>query len=292
MTDTPFAHTVALSESALLHIEGPDSERFLQGQLTCDVAGLARQHWTLGACCNAKGRMVANFVIARDGDSFWLRLPQAQAVALQQHLSRYAVFFKTSMTLADNYHLSGHLPARLPLVTLSGQHPLRVDSGVLLLSWPDGREEVWSPAGTDAEENDGLWQQQDLALGLVWVQEASREAWVPQYIGWQIQGGVSFKKGCYTGQEIVARLQYLGKSKKYLVAVHSDEHLQPSVLTDVLDAQGKSIGEIAAWYGQQGLAVIQGSLPDSACVSEKPVKLATLFYTEDNHGADTPVTSA
>lgn len=285
MSTSPTTQIVSLNQFRLLKVEGPDSERFLQGQLTCDVVKLADQHWELGACCTAKGRMVANFLIARSNDAFWLRLPAAQAEALKNHLSRYAVFYKTSMSV-DERPLAGHLPANLTLTTAAGQHPLTSADDQLSLQWPDGRVEVWG----EASDNDGhAWTAQDLATGLVWVEEASREAWVPQYIDWQIQGGVNFKKGCYTGQEIVARLQYLGKSKKQLAALSATSALELQPLQAVTDSSGKTIGDIAAWDGQQGLAVLQvDSLPAEVKVGENTLVPATLFYTELSNETDTP----
>lgn len=290
MSDTAFVHTVPLNRFTLLRVEGPDSERFLQGQLTCDVTALTDGQWTLGACCNAKGRMIANFVLARTAaEHYILRLPAGQTEALQQHLSRYAVFYKTAMNTDTGTAVSGRLPASPSPALLAAPQPVRSDNGSLILSWPDGREEIWGANTASGDET--LWHQQDIRQGLVWVQEASREAWVPQYIDWQLQGGISFSKGCYTGQEIVARLQYLGKAKKRLALVSADSALQPALLTDVTNAAGKSIGEIAAWEDSQGLAVISSEMPQSAQIGEKTVKLCALFYTEGNDGEETPPTA-
>ncbi|WP_430459620.1 YgfZ/GcvT domain-containing protein [Thalassolituus sp. LLYu03] len=282
---TSITFPVSLAQYRLLKVEGPDSERFLQGQLTCDVVKLADQHWEAGACCTAKGRMVANFIIARLGQDFWLRLPAAQAEALKAHLGKYAVFYKTRMSI-DERPLAGRLPDSLQQSTLNGQHPLRADGDQCVLSWPDGREEIW---GLTADADAAAWQRADQAMGLVWVEDVSREAWVPQFIDWQVQGGVNFKKGCYTGQEIVARLQYLGKAKKQLVSVSASQPLDLKPLDALHDAHGKSIGEIASWHGQHGLAIVQGEeCPVSANACENTVNIATLFYTEASKEADAP----
>lgn len=285
MSASALSPTISLSRFALLKVAGPDSERFLQGQLTCDVVKLADQHWETGACCTAKGRMVANFIIARTGTDFWLRLPQAQAVALKNHLSKYAVFYKTSMTL-DERAIAGCLPQQAVQTTLAGQHPLRTDGQQIILSWPDGRVEIW---GAEAGGDDSRWNALDIAMGVVWVEEASREAWVPQFIDWHVQGGVNFKKGCYTGQEIVARLQYLGKSKKHLLLAEAAAELPLKPLDDLQDESGKSIGEVASWNGTMGLIIVQGeNIPGLAKAGENTIKIATLFYTEASTEADAP----
>ncbi len=107
------------------------------------------------------------------------------------------------------------------------------------------------------------WWLGDIAEGIVWVEEASREAWVPQFIDWHIHEGISFRKGCYTGQEIVARLQYLGKSKKNLVAVSTVADANIAIMTALQDSQGKTLGDIAAWCGRLGLAVMNSDWPES-----------------------------
>lgn len=270
---------------ALLEISGPDSERFLQGQLTCDVVALNDRRWITGACCTAKGRMVANFVIARQGQQFWLRLPADQTDALRQHLSRYAVFFKTTLTdHSADWQVLGELPATLQPQRLDGPQPLLDDDAGLSLQWPDGRREYWRPAAdvrSEARLTDD-WHLADLQLGLIWVTSASREAWVPQHIHWQQQGGISFRKGCYTGQEIVARLQYLGKNKKQLLSLHSEQPQTFSPLQPLTDGDGRTCGEIAAWYGQQGLAIINGeAAPDQVFAAEIPLQTRQLSYTDD-----------
>ena len=270
-----------LSLFSVLRVSGPDSERLLQGQLTCDVARVTEDTWVPGACCTAKGRMVANFILVRQGEDFLLRLPTAQLPLLLNHLKKYAVFYKTQLADAG--------------LTLIGRVDLKADArgvrqvdGGLMLNWTDGRAELWS-ADDEQTRNwlsgplmpEAEWLNQDIASGWVWVTPASQDAWIPQYIGWQDQGGISFQKGCYTGQEVVARLQYLGKSKRHLYRVYADQ-LLPAVMTPV-SLGTKQIGELAAVCGRTGLAVI--SADDSgieARAGDSDVRLEKLFYTEEH----------
>ncbi|WP_419811261.1 YgfZ/GcvT domain-containing protein [Bacterioplanoides sp.] len=297
-------HTSAISEGSytwlaqfgLLRVCGPDSERFLQGQLTCDVAKLSEDQWLLGACCTAKGRMVANFIIARDAQGYWLRLPLMQVDALAQHLKKYAVFFKTELLnftashkVIGSYHASEtDLPATLTWSESGAQ-----------LQHHDGRREYWLT--NDAAEqllneqlqteqplkNSEDWALADIQQGLIWVTEASREHWIPQNINWQHLGGVSFNKGCYTGQEIVARLQYLGKAKKAVFLLSSEQAASPELLSSIKDSTGKAIGELASWHHTHGIALLNDD--DSLSVIELQDKeigqfsatLKKLSYTEE-----------
>lgn len=273
----------SLADFALLHITGADSERFLQGQLTCDVVALAPQHWTLGACCNAKGRMVANFVIAKTSTGFWLRLPKLQVEALKQHLSRYIVFFKAQMHSHLNQPVYGSLKTlkKAPERVTEPLAFVQQEEGITL-SWPDGRSERWLFAAQNTEQAPAFqqaWHSADIRQGLVWVTADSQLEWLPQEIDWQEQGGVSFNKGCYTGQEIVARLQFLGKSKKHLVQLNSAESLTASILTPIHDENGQEVGKIVAWQQQQGLAILNKKLQQQQLhLAEHKLQCSALFY--------------
>lgn len=279
-TELSFA---ALPEFALLEVSGPDSERFLQGQLTCDVVALEDLHWTLGACCTAKGRMVANFVIVRRADSFWLRLPKPQVTALREYLQKYAVFFKAELIEhLDDWQISGsELESTEPQLLEAARAVEEFAEGIRF-TWPDGRTEQWLNTPQANLPTNKLWQHADIKQGIAWVTEASIEKWVPQNIDWHQQGGVSFNKGCYTGQEIVARLQYLGKSKKSLVHISSNTPLDINLLDSVLNNEGKTIGEVVSWHEHQGLAFINQDENNDLTVNDLPVLISPLFYTDDS----------
>lgn len=274
----------SLSDFALLHVTGTDSERFLQGQTTCDVVALAPNHWILGACCNAKGRMVANFVIAKTDDGFWLRLPRAQVEALKTHLSRYIVFFKATMHSHLDNRVWGNtteLNADPVLIT----QPLAAinEEQSLILNWPDGRQECWyfnEPSQNESAATTQLaWHAADIRQGLVWVTETSQLHWLPQEIDWPQQGGVSFSKGCYTGQEIVARLQFLGKSKKQLVRIESNESFAVPILNKLTNSDNQEVGELAAWQQQQGLAILNSNLQQQALqLANHNISWQPMFY--------------
>ncbi len=278
-TELSFA---ALPDFALLEVTGPDSERFLQGQLTCDVVALEDLHWTLGACCTAKGRMVANFVIVRRDDSFWLRLPKLHVSTLKEYLHKYAVFFKTELIEhLNDWQVIGSEHENTEPQLLEAARAVEVSADGISFTWPDGRTEKWLSKPQPELPTSKLWRQADIKQGLVWVDEASMEQWIPQNIDWHQQGGVSFNKGCYTGQEIVARLQYLGKSKRSLVNISSSIPLEINVLDQVTNAEDKSVGEVVTWYEQQGLAFINQDEQFELTVNNQPLSISQLFYTDD-----------
>lgn len=273
-----------LTTFSLLEINGPDAERFLQGQLSCDVVTLNNHHWTLGACCNAKGRMVANFMIAKIGDSFWLRLPSDNIESLKQHLSRYIVFFKAQMTIKDDWQILGNS-------TVDNPQPERISQPLTfqalpekyIFTWPDGRQECWQSQHSSGASIDSEWHSADIQQGLAWVTAASQLEWIPQEIDWGVQGGVSFDKGCYTGQEIIARLQFLGKSKKQWVLLSSDTELDIKPTQSLTEPNSdKSVGTVASWNKQHGLAILNKKLQQQQLqLAEHTMTWQPLFYQDE-----------
>lgn len=275
MTSHPNASSSSHSGFQLLEVKGDDSERLLQGQLTCDLTKLEPTEWMLGACCTPKGRMVGNFMIARSGDAFYLRMPAAQTSALKTYLGKYAVFYKVRIQLLDaRIDQFDVEPGNSSKSETAPESPVRwqLDQDgqpkCAQIAWPDRRLEIWKfqpessaldNALPEETSTKPLTAQQiaalDIASGLVWVTQISQEAWIPQHIGWDKQNGVSFTKGCYTGQEVVARLQYLGKAKRYLVKASTDQSAVIAPCSQVKVGE-KQIGEIAAWSGNQGLLIL------------------------------------
>lgn len=276
-----------LSQFALLQIDGPDSEKFLQGQLTCDMQSVTSEQWQAGACCDAKGRMIANFIAARSNTGFVLRLPSSQAEVLMNHLKKYAVFFKATMSVSENVRIIGELN------TASGDRSMS-QGDIRQLNWPDGRCEYWVPGELTGDYlsnhplvSESAWHAADVTSGWLWVQPSSSAAWIPQYCDWQAHDGISFSKGCYTGQEVVARLQYLGKSKRHLYRVEPAADL-PDIMSDVL-INGKAKGELATRVCLDdksiGLAVVSSDeeILEGECENQK-ITLRRVFYTEDERG--------
>ncbi len=275
----------------LLQISGQDSERLLQGQLTCDVSSITSQEWRYGACCNAKGRMVANFIISRQGEQFILRLPDAHRDAFQAHFAKYAVFYKVKITPL-NWQRSASLSSPKP--TPESSQVAQWDTHCLTLQWPDGRVEHWDsalhnnpehpiPNADEPSLSEKQWHDMDIMEGVVWITEPTSEQWIPQHIGWDKLGGVSFTKGCYTGQEVVARLQYLGKSKRELVRFQLEQPGDAALLQSVLnDTTGKTAGELVSLCGIRGLAVVQtGARDNPLSLSGQTLNAVTPVYTEE-----------
>jgi len=297
----------------LLEITGADSAKFLQGQLTCNMQDITHEQSRIGAHCTHKGRIVANFrLLQKDENSYLFFLPLQTLPALQKSLAKYIVFSKAKLRDAsDDYLLLGISgPQAAQLVNeLFGTAPTerngqqKHENGIaicvdenhprfLCLVPEEKADTVYSALNTSAVITDyHYWHWQNIRDGLGEVREQTIEEFIPQMLNMQMLDGISFTKGCYTGQEIVARMQYRGTLKKGMYRI-AGSHNAPTPNTplfsndqNVLPEQGPPIGHIVmaenttpdAW---EGLAVItHDAIHHALCTeSRQPVTLLELPY--------------
>lgn len=245
----------SLDHYAVIRVQGPDAQKFMQGQFTCDLNEVTPAQSRLGACCTPKGRMLAQFRIARIGDDFGIRLPREMAQPLLDHLAKYRVFFKVSLSLDEDLGLLGlagldlfpGLDADSVLQLDDGAVAIRVpgEPAALELWYPRRQQENWlSRLGPHPRRNPRHWELAQILAGLGELYPATREEFVPQMLNLQSLAGVSFKKGCYTGQEIVARMQYLGTLKKRMHRFRCDAALGLRPGEPVHDGKGDKVGTL------------------------------------------------
>lgn len=251
---------VDLSQLGLIALEGPESASFLQGQVTNDVNAIDPARTQLSAHCNPKGRMLASFRVLRRDERILLQLPRSLVPGLLQRLRMFLLRAKATITDASDelvaIGLAGDCAAELlaqrfpdlpqadngmsqsgPLIAVRVPAPI---PRFLLLGPPEPMQALWTALEGRAQVVDpGYWALLDIRAGLPQVLPQTREAFVPQMVNLQLIGGVSFTKGCYTGQEVVARMQYLGKLKRrmYRAEVASERAPSPG---DELYAEGSS----------------------------------------------------
>ena len=268
-----------LSHEGVLAVRGVDASKFLQGQLTCNLDYLSDAKATLGARCTQKGRMQSSFRILLQGDGCLLAMASELIEAQLADLKKYAVFSKSKLTDESAAWVRfGLQDGDGALVSLGLELAHDTDAvtranDLIAIRVSPNRTELWVPAAQAAEVhsrlaaqlaegslNDWLLGQIRAGIGQVFAQ--TREEFIPQMINLQAVGGVSFKKGCYTGQEIVARMQYLGKLKRrlYHLALLGSELPEPGAqLFSPVHASSVGNVVIAAHAGQgiELLAVLQ-----------------------------------
>lgn len=254
-----------LSHLGLIEVQGEDKLTFLQGQLTNDIQQINPQTSQLNSYCNPKGRMLTSFRIFQRDDSLMLLLPLAR---LQATLKRLRMFvLRSKVTLEDvsqQYaviEIAGECAATLlddmPTADNSVSQRdslsiIRIPGDRLRLQMIGDTESIlaaWQQAAEHATPtNQNAWHLLDIRAGLPTVYAATSEAFVPQMANMQLVNGVNFSKGCYTGQEVVARMQYLGKLKRRMYRMHIAAAQMPQIGDDFhpKNTESKqSIGKIA-----------------------------------------------
>ncbi|WP_196158364.1 folate-binding protein YgfZ [Reinekea sp. G2M2-21] len=222
----------------VIRLEGQDSLKFLQGQCTQDVSRVDAHHPMQGAFCNAKGRTITNVWIvqnAKQSHIYYLLCERTSAPVLFRHLTKYVAFFRgAKMTYEDGQYI-GYGLSGTGLNACKESLANELAEG-FFCDWGQHRGMFWQPAQTTcpteiAQAEPGavdVWQVEDIKERFIWLNEQQVEQWIPQNFSLDELNGISFSKGCYTGQEVVARLHYKGQSKKRLFTVtwSSDEQIE------------------------------------------------------------------
>lgn len=240
------AHACRLDNEALLHITGPDTLTFLQGQTTCDTRELSPARALPGVYCTPQGRVVCDFLLAGLGAD---HVALGMRADIREHaasvLGKYIVFSKADIDIGrDDWQVFGcwGRDAATLLESVLGGVPggqfgahtvehavaVQLDAGGELFECyidvgraPQVAEQLLGAATAAPEEH---WRAAQLAQGVARVESATIEEFVPQSVNYDLTGHISFKKGCYTGQEVVARLHYRGTPKRraYLASLAQD----------------------------------------------------------------------
>lgn len=234
----PVADATLLPLPALtvLAFKGPETQKFLQGQTTTDFREVEQGRVLPGAVCSLKGRVLFSFIAVPQGPDVDLVLPADQLEAARAHLGKYAVFNKTTpedasprlALLGVTGPQASAALARLGLAApAQGQVSTGADGAWAARVLADARYLVALPAATltaawpglaadFALGHDSQWQAADVHSGFATVTAATRDLFQPQELNYPALNAVSYNKGCYTGQEVVARLYFRGKLKQRL----------------------------------------------------------------------------
>lgn len=249
--DPDRAARIALTHLACLQLQGPDTVKFLQGQITQDARQILQRQGFFTDFCNPKGRILASaLVVPQADDQALLLLPHDNAEFLRQHLSKYLVFSKVSLTalpelLALAQHQPGaHLPPWQTNPTADGAQMAISESLGLVLGRADTIGQHWQ--ATDAQAaGQRFWQLLQLRQGRAWVDAGNRERYTPHQLNHQLIGAINFKKGCYTGQEVVARMHYKATLKNHLYAFSLNSAQAPA-LHQAVQAPDGPVGELVS----------------------------------------------
>lgn len=231
---------VPLTQLGLIAASGAEAAQFLHNQLTNDVEHLGNDAVRIAGYCSPKGRLLADLLMWKDKDDIMLQLPREIQAGVQKRLQMYILRMKAKLTDVSGERamigLAGRAAASVlmpwfPTLPVAIYDKVESEAGILIrhpnafetpryqwittndiaiTAWPK-LTEVLQPSGADA------WELAEIDSGVPHITAATQEQFVPQMINFELIGGVNFKKGCYPGQEIVARSQYLGKLKRRML---------------------------------------------------------------------------
>jgi folate-binding protein YgfZ len=278
----PSTYLVSLDHYSAISLSGEEQSKYLQGQVTCDVTTSTEHSLLVGAHCNAKGKVFSTFRLLNRDNTHLLIQPKASIDASITELKKFGVFAKVDITetdalsffalvgvdaasiLQDNF---SRIPDSLnpvvqsdstTLVYITGKQAryLLIDSTAIIESIV---EKLKLP-----KYDSKLWNLLEISEGFVQLSSESSGEYVPQMLNLQAVNGISFTKGCYLGQETVARMQYLGKNKKALYSLTASLN-QPLQSDDVIEKQlgenWRKAGDIlCAYQADNGNCYLQAVL--------------------------------
>ena len=193
-----------------IHISGKDAGQFLHSQLSADVLGLSGGQTTFACYCEPKGRVLALMLVGRNNDDFYVILSRSLAASIVQRLKIYVMRAKVNIEILEACAISGLQPGEADrnLPRHIAELPIPRSSDSLLVT-DNGASYETAPVLLDA------WKFAELKRGILWLCTETSGQFLPQMLDFDRLGAVNFKKGCYPGQEIVARTHYLGKVKRH-----------------------------------------------------------------------------
>lgn len=240
--NTPLQGVAPLTYSGLIRAQGEDAAKFLHGQLTNDFSLLGLSEARLAGFCNAKGRLQASFIGFKRShtDILLLCSPDLLAITIKR-LSMFVMRAKAKLVDASAdfvvFGLAGSAVAETTRAIVDYKSTVWTKSdmdgiSVVNLYPADGvPRALWvAPVGTPAPAGLAMtpeqWAWGEVRSGIATVTQPIFEAFVPQMLNYESVGGVNFKKGCYPGQEVVARSQFRGTLKRRAYLAHADESLK------------------------------------------------------------------
>ena len=271
----------ALLSHGMIQASGQDAEAFLQGQLSNDLERISASRAEPAAYCTPKGRVLATPLLWRTDGGYALGLPREMCEPVRRRLQMYVLRSKVTLSdLSDRMAVLGlagpgamELAHELLGFALSAPYQADSSGGLTAIALPGDRVQVigepasvidaWDRlSGGCSLAGEPIWTAHAIAAGVPTVTSATQEQFTPHMLNLDLTGAVSFSKGCYTGQEIVARTQYLGQVKRRLLRFTTTARAEPAA---AVYAQGQPVGTVvnaapSASGGWELLAVVAAQM--------------------------------
>ncbi len=253
-----------LKEMAVVEVSGADAMGFLHGQFTNHINEIG-DAFRLAAYCQPQGRILSLMRVVKKDDLFYLIMPQDLIEGFIKRLSMFILRSKVSIRLADELAVFG-------VISQNKQLP-EIDHAVIDNDMVIGRVSNWNNlqralliANSEKVlnhmqviEDSAMWFLSEIETSTPWVFEKTKEAFIPQWINLDLIGGLVFDKGCYPGQEIISRMQHLGKTPRRLVLLKSDSKVLVEPKSDVF-LNGEAVGQAVAGVQTQDKTLVLVSM--------------------------------
>lgn len=285
-----------LNNLGVIKVSG-EAEKFLQGQLTNDMRKLSPTQASLSAYCDLKGRILTSLIVFKYHETHYLILNQDLIPLLMKELGKYAPFSKAKLTdESTNWQLLGvlgsletsHFPENNTPSFAMHSDPNNiyikmpgVNPRFILLTSPQNQLLQNSINTTELNK----WQLEDINAGIVFVNTETTGLFTPHDLNYPQLGAVSFDKGCYRGQEIIARMQYLGKLKQHLQKAFVQTQNPPQLAAQLFSPQGQNAGQIAYVVNANEryamLALVQDALVTTGQIFLDPTAKISVVIEKD-----------
>lgn len=241
-----------LENTTILQAEGADAATFLQGQLSQDITKLKDKSACFAGLSNPKGRLIASLYVYKKSENiFWLVLATSMLPETQKQLTKYVMRSKVKFTHPEGLHLYGLWNQSLESLSKFKDSFKLAEHATLLIGICD--TEIRTSNDSESE-----WTLQKILNVIPEVNPETQEHFVAQMLNMDVLNGISFNKGCYTGQEIIARMQHLGRIKRRTLLMNSQNELLPG---EKLKFKDSSFGEVVNCISHKesfyALAVVQ-----------------------------------
>lgn len=255
-----------LKEMAVVEVSGVDAMGFLHGQFTNHINEIG-DAFRLAAYCQPQGRILSLMRVVKKGDLFYLIMPQDLTAGFIKRLSMFILRSKVFIRLADELAVFG-------VISQNKQLP-DIDHAVIDNDMVIGRVSNWgnlqrallvaNPEKAlnqmQVTDDSAMWFLSEIETSTPWVFEKTKEAFIPQWINLDLIGGLVFDKGCYPGQEIISRMQHLGKTPRRLVLLKSDSKVLVEPKSDVF-LNGEAVGQAVMSVQLHGKTLVLVSMSD------------------------------
>ena len=265
----------ALPQFGFIEIRGVDAEKFFQGYCTRDLAQLGKGLAMYTAIPTIQGRVLSTAAVARlsDADSqdnepgLLLRLDQHMVEPVIYALKKFIVFSKATITDRSDV-----------LACYATKLPSDITGDILTFSEKEQEGEIWTHDSLDAPIIDGGWTARALKRGFLWTTQTESDQFLPQELAMDQFGGVDFDKGCYLGQEIIARVHFRGKTKQVIRVGELDTPMSGDEPLTVINGEGTSIGTVIQIAQCEDHWVVAAMIKRDAQVEDARIGNASLSF--------------